>query len=143
MSKEVYLTKQQNGSFIPAMESDKEITDKLAKGQTFRFKVSKQRNYKFLQKFFVLIRIVFENQDVYKNVDHFRNDLTIECGFYDIRVNKFTGAYQMEAKSISFAKMNEIDFNQYFNSFVDKVCELYGYDREVFIEEINLKTEKR
>ena len=141
--KEIYMTKRYDGSFIPSMDSDKEITDKLLKGQTFRFKVSKPRNYKFLQKFFVLIKIVFENQSVYSNLDHFRDDLTMECGFYNLRVNKFTGEQYMVPKSISFSKMNEFEFNDYFNTFVDKVCELYGYDREVFTEEIVLRTQKR
>jgi hypothetical protein len=137
MSKEIYMVKKSDGSFIAAMESDKEIVDQLKIGQTYRFKVSKPRNYKFLQKFFVLCKIAFDNQEQYNNFDQFRNDLTIESGFYEMRTNYFTGELMPVAKSISFAKMSEFEFKQFFETFIFKICEIYGYDNKYLVEEID------
>ena len=139
--KEIYLAKKGN-YLIPAMDSDKEIFNKLKNFETYRFKFSRPRNYKFLQKFFVLLKIVFENQSQYNNFDHFRHDLTVECGFYDIRNNKFTGEQILVAKSISFASMNEFEFEQLFNVFIDKVVQIYEFDEVGFKEEIDLEIQK-
>ena len=139
--KEIYLVKKGN-YLIPAMDSDKEVFNKMKNSETYRFKFSRPRNYKFLQKFFVLLKIVFENQNSYNNFEHFRHDLTVECGFYDIRNNKFTGEQILVAKSISFASMSEFEFEQLFNTFIDKVIEIYGFDEVGFKEEIDFHVQE-
>lgn len=138
---EIYLVKK--GIYlIPAMDSDKEEFNKLKNGETYRFKFSRPRNYPFLQKFFVMLRIVFENQNRYTDIDRFRKDLTIECGFYDLKINYFTGEQIPEAKSISFASMKESEFETFFNTFVDKIIELYGFDESGFKEEIDFQVQE-
>lgn len=134
--KEIHLLKQNNGSFAPVHDSDKVIVDKLKKGGVYRFKISKPRNVLFHRKFFALLNIAFEHQDQYKDFDHFRHDLTIECGYFEDSVNYFTGEVKRKPKSISFAKMGEFEFQEFYKSFIVKICEIYGYDFDVFAEEI-------
>ncbi len=143
MKNEIYLTKTNHGSLIASTENDKEIIKKFKKGATYKFKFSQSRNYAFLQKFFVLCKMVFDNQEVYTNFEHFRRDLTIECGFYDVQINHFTGEEVYIAKSISFGKMNSQEFDQFFKSFVSKVCTIYDFDEETFTEEVNINSNQR
>ena len=128
--KDIYLVKQLNGTFIPAYDSDKELMSNIKVGEIYKYKFSKPRNLKFLRKFFALINLVYENQEHYSSIDHLRRDLTIESGYYDVRVNKFTGEEIIEAKSISFASMDEIEFGKLYNKFLVTVVRVFGWDGE-------------
>lgn len=141
MESRIFVVKK-NGKLIPSMEQDKEKINVLSNNSVYEIKVSKPRNYKFLQKFFVLCKIAFDNQESYKSFEHFRHDLTVECGFYDVRYNEFTGEQVKRAKSISFSRMTEIEFSEFFNRFVETVCFIWGFDEDVFLEEIEERTQK-
>lgn len=124
---EIYLVKK--GIYlIPAMDSDKEEFNKLKNGETYRFKFSRPRNVKFHRKFFALINLVYQNQEHYTSADHLRYDLTIESGYYDIRVNKFTGEEIKVAKSIAFASMDEVEFSKLYGAFLTTVVRVFGWD---------------
>ena len=126
--KDIYLVKQLNGSFIPAYDSDKELMSNIKAGEIYKYKFSKPRNVKFHRKFFALINLVYQNQDHYSNIEHLRYDLTIESGFYNVRYNKFTGEEIIEAKSISFASMDEVEFSELYNKFLSTVVRVFGWD---------------
>ena len=128
--KDIYLVKQLNGSLLPAHDSDKELMSNIKAGEIYKYKFSKPRNVKFHRKFFALINLVYQNQDHYNNIDHLRYDLTIESGFYDVRYNKFTGEEIIEAKSISFSSMDEVEFSELYNKFLVTVVRVFGWDGE-------------
>ena len=134
--KEIYLAKNLNGTLTPASDSDKDMLKNFKVGEVYRFKFSKPRNIKFHRKFFALINLVFENQEHYTSIEHLRHDLTIEAGFYNIRINRFTGEQLKEAKSISFASMDEIEFSSLYNKFLDTVVRVFGWDGEDIEENI-------
>ena len=128
--KDIYLVKQLNGSLLPAYDSDKELMSSIKVGEIYKYKFSKPRNIKFLRKFFALIKLVYENQEHYRSIEHLRRDLTIESGYYDVRVNKFTGEQIIEPKSISFASMDEIEFGKLYSKFLVTVIRVFGWDGE-------------
>lgn len=128
--KEIYLVKQLNGSLIPAYDSDKEMLSSIKVGEIYKYKFSKPRNIKFHRKFFALINLVYHNQDHYTSADDLRHDLTIESGFFELRVNKFTGEEVKVAKSIAFASMDEVEFSSLYSKFLDTVVRVFGWDGE-------------
>lgn len=134
--KEIHLVKQLNGTLIPAYDSDKELMSKIKVGEIYKYKFSKPRNIRFHRKFFALINLVYQNQEHYTNAEHLRYDLTIESGFYDIRVNKFTGEEIKVAKSISFASMDEVTFSDLYNKFLTTVVRVFGWDGEDIEENV-------
>ena len=131
----ITLIKQLNNSFKLAFNSDYELAKKIPLNEPIEFEFTKKRNYKFHKKFFALLNLVFENQEVYNNLEHLRKDLTISAGYYDIRHN-FEGVEIYEPKSISFAKMDDNEFSELYNRFVDVVVKWLGIEKESIIEEI-------
>lgn len=53
-----------------------------------------------------------------KNRDRFRKDLAIVCGFFEV-VTDIKGRTKIEARSISFANMEEPEFVQLYNATLD------------------------
>lgn len=131
----ITLIKQLNGTFKPAYNSDYENAKKVPLNEPIDFGWKKPRNYKFHKKFFALIELVYQNQEVYNNKEHLRKDLTISAGFYDIRHN-FEGVEIYEPKSISFANMDDVEFSELYNRFVDVVVQWLGIDKQSIIDEI-------
>ena len=111
---DLVLIKQLDNSFKLAYDSDYEKAKKIKVGEERVYKSTKPRNYKFHKKCFALFNMVFQNQEHYDNIDHLRNDLTIASGYYTKRYS-IEGEEITEAKSISFASMDEYEFeNKYY-----------------------------
>lgn len=133
---ELYLVKQFNGTFKPANDSDYEKTKKYKVNDIIKFEATKPRNIKFHKKFFSLINMVFQNQEVYTDINNLRKELTKACGYYTEYINH-KGITVYEAKSISFAKMDEFEFETLYNKFLDKVVEIFKWDKTDILDSIN------
>ena len=131
----ITLIKQLNNSFKLAYNSDYETAKKIALNEPVEFEFTKKRNLKFHKKFFSLLNLVFENQELYINIEHLRKDLTISAGYYILRYN-FEGVEITEAKSISFANMDEIEFSEFYNRVIDVVVKWLGIEKQDIIENI-------
>ena len=133
---EILLIKELSGKFIPAYDTDLELAKKIKVGDIYRFKYSRPRNIKFHKKFFALIKLVFENQDNYTDIDDLRYDLTIEAGFWEEKTNFITGEVKRIAKSINFASMDEDEFSKLYTSMLDTVLRVFGWSGEDIEENI-------
>ena len=131
----VYLVKQGNGSFLPSHDSDYEAMKKIKVGATVSCDIKQPRNIGFHRKFFALINMVFENQEFYDNIDFLRKELTKKAGYYDTYTNH-KGVICYEAKSISFSKMSQDDFEELYQRFLDAVEEIFKFDSELVKENI-------
>lgn len=91
-------------------------------------KFRRPRNSQFHRKFFAMLDVGFDaweppdevefhgkKYNVEKNRERFRKDLIIAAGYYDTVVN-FRGDVRAEAKSISFASMDEDEFGELYNA---------------------------
>ena len=131
----VTLVKQLNNSFKVAFDSDYEKIKKIKSGDEVECEIKKPRNYKFHKKLFALLNLVYQNQEHYSNIEHLRTDLTIAAGFYDKRVSVH-GEEVVEAKSISFASMDEHEFNELYSAIVDQIVKYFHFDREDILENV-------
>jgi len=129
------IVKTLSGTFKVAYDSDFEKAKSIPVNVPFEIEYKKKRNILFHRKFFALIELVYQNQEVYNNKEHLRKDLTISAGFYDIRHN-FEGVEIYEPKSISFANMDEVEFSELYNRFIDVVVQWLGIDKQSIIDEI-------
>jgi hypothetical protein len=132
---QITLIKTLSG-FKLAYNSDYELAKKIPLNEPIIYEWKKPRNLKFHKKFFALLNLVFENQEQYNNLDHLRKDLTISAGYYDLRLN-IEGLEIREAKSISFAKMTDTEFSDYYNRIIDVVVKWLGIDKDDIIQNIN------
>lgn len=119
---------------VPKFES--EWYNKLKTGDVVEAKIVKPRNVKFHNKFWGLMHVVFENQDIYNDIEFMREELTKAAGFFDLYVNHKGNVCYM-AKSISFSSMDEEEFEVFYQAIMDKCCEVWGYDPELLEHEID------
>ena len=131
----VFLVKQGNGSFLPSHSSDYDSMRRIKVGATVSCDIKQPRNIGFHKKFFALINLVFENQEIYDNIDFLRKELTMKAGYYDTYLNH-KGVQKYEAKSISFASMSQEDFEDLYQRFLDAVEDAFKFDSELIKENI-------
>lgn len=123
--------------FKPAFESDIELSKKIKLNEVYEYEFKQPRNYMFLKKFFALVNLVYQNQEQYNNIEHLRRDLIIESGNYYLR-HDLNGVEVREAKSISFAKMSQNEFDKLYSDVIDVIVKYFNFDKE----EILINVEK-
>ena len=131
----IALIRQMNNSFIAAYDSDYDVVKKLKQGEVYFFEVKQERNIGFHRKFFALIKMIYENQDHYNNFDKLRKDLIISAGYYDEHTTIW-GEVVQEAKSISFAKMSEDDFQKLYSDVLDEIVKHFNFEKELIIQNV-------
>lgn len=123
---------------IFATDFDKEILSKVKKNKVLKFEVTNERNLKFHRKFFVLIKLLFTNQENYNDIENFRKDLIIASGFYNEHTDYFSGEIKLTAKSISFKNMTEEEFSDVYNAVIDTANKIIPFDKKELLEEIEI-----
>lgn len=131
----IYLVKQLNNSFKVAYDSDYERLKKIKVGEVYECEIKQPRNLKFHKKYFALVKMLFDNQERYNDMEELRRDLTIEAGFYNERAN-FQGEIIREAKSISFAKMTQSDFDDLYNRTIDVICQYFNFGKQEILDNV-------
>ena len=131
----ITIVKQFDNSFKVAYDSDYEKLKKIKPNEFIECEIRKPRNYKFHRKFFALINMVYQNQEMYNNIDHLRQDITIEAGFYEERIN-IRGEPLKQAKSISFAKMDNETFEDYYGKCLDVIVKYFKFDKKLIQDNI-------
>jgi len=121
----IALAKNSYGALCPVNEQDQQYVTSLGKGEYILATIKKQRNAKFHRKWFKLVDFAFDNfhpKEVttkhgiaQKNFKRFRKDIIILAGYFD-QVYKFDGSVILNAKSISFGKMDDIEFRQLYTA---------------------------
>jgi hypothetical protein len=132
----LHVIKTQTG-LKPAYDSDYEVYSKIPLNEVFEIEYKKPRNIGFHRKYFALIKLAFENQTDYRNLNDLRRDISIVAGYYDEVVNKVTGEVYKMPKSISFAQMDEIEFSELYERTKDVICKWLGVNDESIEEEIH------
>lgn len=136
----LHLKKLPGGTLVPDDESTAERLALLANGTILAMDAVKPRNYEFHKRYFALLNYAFscwepvlgehKGKPIQKNFERFRKDVAIACGFYDL-VTNIMGDTRAEAKSISFASMEEDEFNKLYQStitlFIGRFQILQGY----------------
>lgn len=123
----VYLIKK-NGFLIPSSECDQENIALMTDGKTYKCEFSSPRNIRFHRRYFALLDVLFNIFDpepvshkgevAIKNRERFRKDIAIATGHYELVVN-IKGECKAEAKSISFASMDETKFSELYSRTID------------------------
>lgn len=132
----IFLSKTLAGNIIPAYDEDKERLKKFKAGEIFCAEVTKPRNIRFHKKFMALINMLLQNQEIYHDFDHLRKDLIIEAGYYTERAN-WEGFIVKEAKSISFANMDDTEFDELYNAVLHTIVRCFHFDKQDIIDNVS------
>ena len=132
----IQVVKNLNGTLKPAYDSDYESFKKIPLNEIIEIEYKKQRNIRFHRKLFSLLNLAYSNQNIFDNLEDMRYCLMIECNLSEIKVNKLTGEIFKIPKSLQFAKMDEVEFNEVYNTLKQYICEWLGVTNEQINEEI-------
>ncbi|MFV2058049.1 MAG: DUF1367 family protein [Thiohalomonadales bacterium] len=116
----VWLVKLPNGDLRPLESND---IRRIGQGEAVEFEYKLGRNYKFLQKFFVFLKAVYDIEAIQKqfdSVEHLRYALTMDSGYFE-QVLGMDGQVYLKPKSISFSKMDESEFDQFYAKVMEIV----------------------
>ena len=150
---EFFVTKVKTSTsyaLTPAHQQDEDEMKKLPTTVPLRVKISQIRNVGHHRKYFALLNHAFEcweppalshddmqracrleimPDEIEKNFERFRKDIAVLAGFFEtvIRVN---GDMVFEPKSISFAKMDQDEFEKLYDKTIDVIVKhvLRNYD---------------
>lgn len=129
---------------VPMYDSDLDLKKRLKLGTVVKCKVSNPRNYEHHKKFFALVRLTFDNLPCYlaetwkiHNEEDMLRRFKRDLGYYTTTRNE-RGECEIEYQSISFAAMEQYEFERFYNQCVDLVLHKYikGIDKRDLITEI-------
>ena len=124
------LMKTLGGMFAPYGEETQEALAKVKAGQILAGDFAKMRNPLFHRKVFALFGLLFDvwsetcppmqykGIDVRPELERFRKDLVIMAGYFT-PVFAIDGTMRLNAKSISFASMDQQEFEKLFSALID------------------------
>lgn len=133
-----------DGGLIPMYDSDLEERKKLKRGDRVLCRITKPRNYEFHKKFFALVRLTYENLPEHlhsmlriRSEEDMLTSIKLELGYADKLW--YSGKQIAVPKSISFAAMDQAEFERFFARAVDLVLTLYlrGTDRKELLDEVD------
>lgn len=125
---------KQGGGLFPDCEESEEIFKKMPlEGIVLEYKP--KRSYKFHKKLFALLNLVFKNQDHYKSIDNILEVVKFRAGHFETIV-LHNGNKHYKAKSISFADMNNAEFEKFYSKSIDVALELTQMTKENIENEI-------
>lgn len=126
----VMLRKLGNGCLAPASERDAERLKRFKPGADVSCELKLIRNGSFHRKYFALLNFIFgiweetmprrrwRNHEVRASFERFREDIIILTGRFDAIYN-IQGEVRMEAHSISFARMEQEEFEALYSQTID------------------------
>lgn len=140
---EIYCRVTEIG-LMPMYDSDYEEKQRLKVGETVLCTIKRPRNYDFHKKFFALLRLTVDNLPhlIQQQMHIFTEEDMLDCLKIDLGLYTTVwhgGKEIVKPGSISFAKMDNSEFETFFNRSVDTILRTYlrGTDRQSLIEEIN------
>lgn len=128
---------------IPMYDSDLDEKHRLRIGDNVLCTIKRPRNYEFHKKYFALLRLTVANLPhlTQQQMQIFTEEDLLDCLKIDLGLftTRWHGGRQIvKTGSISFAKMDNTEFEKFFSRSVDAILRIYlrGTDRQTLIEEV-------
>lgn len=125
----------------PATEMDEEKFKKVKQGEIFGSKTVNQRNYKLLQKYWVLMDFAFKNlpekyDGYWAVVEDFEEEVLIAIGWKKI-TKDFHGNEKTKAKSISYENLpDDVIFQEIYSRCLGVICRMIGVPETDIMDEL-------
>jgi len=117
-----------NGRLVPVSQYDAERMDDYAQGSLFNLSPTKQRSNPQHNLYWSTLRRVAKATGKWPTEHHLHDELKIACGYVRIKLSALNGELVNIPDSISFDKMTQPEFQQYFDMAMAKLAEGIGYD---------------
>ncbi len=109
----MFLVKKDSGLFVPAYNRDKELANKIGIGEEIY--ATKARNPEFHRKTMALFQLGFQAQDTETEFEVYRKKTEMKAGFVIWTKDKNGNDFPLP-KSISFEKMDELEFQSLYKA---------------------------
>ena len=126
------LCRRVPGGLAPESEDEAAKLHKLKAGASVKVNITQEVNAKFRRKWWALAKFAFDlwsetmpdqeyrGQAVQRSFERFRRDLIILAGHFQ-PVWAVNGEMRVEAKSISFARMNDETFEALYSATINAI----------------------
>lgn len=116
---ELLMLKKSN-HLAPVDTIGMEALQQLANGTTVTVRMTQTRNLQHHRLWYALLQTVFEAQTTFATLDEMHDAIKIAIGYFEAQ-HTLSGEVYYHPKSISFAKMDQPSFRQFFDRAVDVV----------------------
>ena len=137
--RQIELVKTSQGAFIPAYNSDHELSKKVKAGDSVMAKLSVPRNVGFHRKFFALVRYTFNHMSEEMNIkfpseEALRLELILQAGYWSKHVTMGDKEI-IYPQSIRFDKMDQVEFEKLYSTVLDVVLKwfVHGVDQDELV----------
>ncbi len=140
-----------HGGCVPADQQTSDFLDKVKYGDLIHSDFKKMRNGKFHRKLFALLNTGFEYWEPgeidcrfgcpEKNFEQFMDDTIILAGFF-VRTFGLDGRMKIRRKSISFANMDDTEFEKLYNAVLAVLMKNINVLGNMSEDEINALVDK-
>lgn len=129
-------------TLVPLSQNDADALKRIKDEAIIYVDYKKPRNPLFQNKFMSMVRVVFDNQDKYQDIENVLSIIKVETGHYTSMFYGNNDEYEIRIpKSIAFAAMDELKFDAFYHRAV-AVCltkflpETSPAELEVYITQI-------
>ena len=128
--------KSPDGKLIPIGDETVSRVAKIKSGDTIFTEYKPRRNYQFHKKAFSLLKLVFDNQSIYSNMEDLRTEFKLKAGWYEEHVSMKQGVIYIP-KSMDFSSMDAIEFEEIYSKFIDIALKHFvTFDRRELEEQV-------
>jgi len=123
------FVKQAGGVLVPASDTVCEKMTKFKTGEIYPVDIKRSRNPHFHAKVFSFFGFCFEhwsadkthweNMDESSQGESFRKQLTLQAGYFNTTYSLDGTGFVMEAKSLSFANMEQDEFEACYSALIN------------------------
>lgn len=111
----------------PAHSHDVAAFDTLHRGNEYKVVVTQARNIGHHRKAFALLQMVFENQDIYDNIEDLLVEFKLKSGHYREHITT-KGKLIYVPKSLAFENLDQTAFEEIYSKFITIAMESFGLD---------------
>ena len=130
----IYVKNTLSG-LIPLYNSDFEEKKKLKIGVEYLCDIKKPRNYDYHKRFFAMLNIGWQNTRFENiNFEAYRSYVIMKSGYYDSF--ETNSGIMILPQSMSFANMDQSEFERLNNAAIDVIIRDIGVSREELLQEI-------
>jgi len=122
---DLYLTRTVAG-LAAVDDAAKEILRKIKLGKMVRCEITQPRNIQHHRKFFALLNTVWQAAGDWVTVDDLLIELKIKLGITKDVVVRESGEIVKIVGSISFAAMDQLEFEKFYERAVQTLCVMAG-----------------
>ena len=130
VSRQFLLQGGERKVLLPAHANDEEAFESLKLSNMYKCDIRRARNPDHHRKGFALIKLIFDSQEKYRTIEDLLVELKLQTGWYreHIRAN---GELIYVPKSISFADMDQLEFEAFYETLIDVAIDTYGLKEAV------------